>query len=236
MILPGMSESDVAETDGSPGEQRSQTGKSLKPGEDSASIAVDTEVSEEADQDNGSNRGKWTARLVDVGKELGSETLLSEGDKSSATTVDTRNTNRQNGNQDDDVHERVVTLEASIGDGNDERRGARVVAASVQQSLIGRVDQKTDQKETNDVEEGDSPENLLDGARKGLGGVLGFSGGETNEFGTAERESGSDKDTYTVLDIIMRKPLLIVWYIPQNPRKPCWKAPGSYQSRAPQYS
>lgn len=56
-----MSESDVAETDRSPGEQRSQTGKSLQPGEDGASIAVDTEIAQEADQDDGGDGGKGTA-------------------------------------------------------------------------------------------------------------------------------------------------------------------------------
>lgn len=136
--------------------------------------------------------------------------MLGESDKSSATTVHTRHTNRQDGNQDDDVHERVVTLETGVGDGDDKGRGARIVAASVQQSLVGRVDQETDQEETNDVEEGDSPKDLLDGAGEGLGGVLGFSGSETNKFGTTEGESSSDKDTYSMLDIVLHKPWLAV--------------------------
>lgn len=181
-----MSESDVAETDRSPGEQRSQTRKSLQPGEDGASVSVHTEITQEADQDDGGDGRKGTARLVNVCKELGSETLLGESNKSSATTVHTRHTDRQDGNQDDDVHERIVTLETGVGDGDDKGRGARVIAASVQQSLVGGVDKKTNEEKTNNVEEGDSPKDLLDGAGEGLGGVLGFSGSETNKFGTAE--------------------------------------------------
>lgn len=61
VILPGMSESNVAETDGAPGEQRSETGKSLKPGEDGASVSVDTEITQEAHQDDQGDGRKGTA-------------------------------------------------------------------------------------------------------------------------------------------------------------------------------
>ena len=86
-------------------------------------------------------------------------------------------------------------MKLSVGSGDNKGRCAWVVVSRVKQSWVGRADQEADKKETNDVEQGDSPEDLLDGTGKGLGGVLGFGGGKTDEFGSTEGESSRDEDT-----------------------------------------
>lgn len=43
--------------------------------------------------------------------------------------------------------------------------------------------------------QGDTPEDLLDGTGKGLGGVARLSSSEADQLSTGEREGGCDKDT-----------------------------------------
>jgi hypothetical protein len=51
--------------------------------------------------------------------------------------------------------------------------------------ILGVVgDQHADEKNTEDVEDDDSPEGKLDGLGDGLAGVLGLSDGNTNQLGT----------------------------------------------------
>jgi hypothetical protein len=195
VVLPGLSESDMAKADRAPGKQSSQTGQSLKPNEDGVSITTDTDVSKSTDGDDGDNSRKRTTRLINEREESGSIALLRESNKSSATAVDARDTDRQDRNKDDDVHERIVSLEMSVGGSDDEGRGTRLVVAGVQKSGILRVDEETDEEKANHVEESDSPEDLLDGAGESLGGVLGFGSSETDKFCSTEGEGCSDEHT-----------------------------------------
>ena len=87
-------------------------------------------------------------------------------------------------------------MKLSVGSGDNKGRCAWVVVSRVKQSWVGRADQEADKKETNDVEEGDSPKDLLNGARKGLGRILGFGSSQTDEFSSTEGESCRDEDTY----------------------------------------
>ena len=66
-----------------------------------------------------------------------------------------------------------------------------------------RVDKETDKEETEDVEEGDTPEDLLDGAGEGLDGVLGLSSSQTNQLSTGEGESGSDEHAAESLEAVV---------------------------------
>ena len=93
VVLPGLSEPDMAKTNGAPSEQGSQTRQSLQPGEDSVSFSVDTDISKSTDGDDGNNSGKRSARLINKREELGGVSLLRQGDKRSATAVDTRHAN-----------------------------------------------------------------------------------------------------------------------------------------------
>lgn len=79
--------------------------------------------------------------------------------------------------------------------GNDhEWRGFDINKAAAQESGIGMVDEQTDEGERQDVEEGDAPEDLLDGRGQGPSRVLGLSSSKTDKLGTGEREGSGNED------------------------------------------
>ena len=77
VVLPGLSEADMAKANGAPSEQGGQTRQGLQPGEDSVSFSVDTDISKSTDGDDGNNSGKRSARLINKGEELGGVSLFS---------------------------------------------------------------------------------------------------------------------------------------------------------------
>lgn len=184
------------QADRTPGEEGSQTGQGQKPVEDNHAGGGKGNVGETTpgeEEDDGPERA---ARLVNVGEDLGSVTLLGERRQGTGSAVDARDTDGDDRDADDDVHERVVAREASVPDGNDERRGALGVGVGGNVEEIGVVgrDEQTDKRETQEVEEGDTPEDLLDSTGQRLGGVGRLSSGQTDKLGTGVGEGGRDED------------------------------------------
>lgn len=69
--------------------------------------------------------------------------------------------------------------------------------------LVGVWDEKADNGEGDDVEQRDTPEDLLDSRWKGLARVLRFSGSQTDQLGTSEGESSIDEDTAEALETVV---------------------------------
>ncbi|KAI6776480.1 hypothetical protein HG530_000425 [Fusarium avenaceum] len=143
------------------------------------------------------NRDERASRSIDISKDLGSVVLLSESSESSGATIDGGDTNRDDGDTNDEVHEIVIALQTSIGDG--EHKGRDTIF-------------HTDKGKTNDVEaavcqkrvitiwecwylQGDTPKDLLDSTGKSLGRVARLSSGQTDQLSSSEGESSSNKDT-----------------------------------------
>ena len=64
----------------------------------------------------------------------------------------------------------------------------------VEKALIGIWNKEANEGKSDDIEEGDPPEDLLDGGRQGLTRIGGLGGGKANKLSTAKSESCSDKD------------------------------------------
>jgi hypothetical protein len=64
----------------------------------------------------------------------------------------------------------------------------------IEKTFIGIRDKETNESKSDDIEEGDTPEDLLDGGRQGLTRINGLGGGKANKLSTAERCSRGDKD------------------------------------------
>jgi len=64
------------------------------------------------------------------------------------------------------------------------------------------LDKQTNEGETKDVEQGDSPEDLTDSTGKGLQRVLSLRGSETNKFGSGEGESCGNEDGAESLEAV----------------------------------
>lgn len=206
VVLPGVAETDVRQADGAPGEESSKRGQVEKPVEDDNTLGINVNVCEnttEGDQSGGPER---TSGLVNVREDNGSVTLLGHGGEGARSTVDTGDTDRDNGDKNDHVHEVVETVETGIATDQDEGGGLGVGEGSLgQEGGVVRVDEQTDEEETQDVEEGDTPEDLLDGTGKRFDGVAGLSGSQTDQFSTSEGEGSCDEDGAETLEAVLER-------------------------------
>lgn len=120
--------------------------------------------------------------------------MLGQGSEGTRTAVDAGHTEGKDGDKNDDVHERVETLQVGVLADQHEGRSVDVdEGVSAQKVLVVVRDQETDEEETEDVEEGDTPEHLLDGTGEGLDGVLGLGSRQTDELRAGEGESSRDE-------------------------------------------
>ena len=151
-----------------------------------------------------------------------------------------RDTKGNDRHQDDHVHEGSICGHAGILCGQDERRSTLTVSVlGVEETLIGGRDQHADQCKTEYVEEGDAPEDLLDGRWEGCTDLI-------STRATGHYAGGMGDNSHLnglALSAAVRPTSSVPAYekaavtkTEQKPRKPFWNAPGSYHRRAPQYS
>jgi len=191
---PSLAETNVSKADGAPGEESSKTGKREEPVEDNLSVSVQSNVCQSTSKQVNSNGWKRTSRLVNEGEDLWCVTFLSQSSEGTGATVDARDTNGQDGNQDDSIDEVVETVETGVLDSQHKWRGTvGVWIVSTDESVIIGSNEETDQEETEDEEESDTPENLLDSTWKSLDWVGRLSSCKTDQLGTREGESCSDE-------------------------------------------
>jgi hypothetical protein len=196
VVLPRVPEADVGEADAAPGEEGGETGEGLQPVEGDGAAGGQGHESQGGPGDDEQGREERTAGAVNVAEEPGGVTLLGKRAERAGTTVDTGETDGDDGKHDDDVGEVGEADDTGpLGD-DDERRGGHVdVAAVSEKSGVVVVDEETDEGEGQDVEEGDTPEDLLDRRGERLAGVLGFGCSETDELSSGEGEGGRDEHT-----------------------------------------
>lgn len=140
-------------TDRTPGEQSCETGEGKKPVENKGALGGQNNVGKTTPHEKEGDGGQRTTRSVDVGEDLGRVSLLGKGGQGSGTTVHTRDTNGNDGDANDKVHEVIVTIETGILGGQDKGRGSLLVGVlGTQETIIGRADQETDKGEAEDVE------------------------------------------------------------------------------------
>lgn len=205
MVGPSLAETDVRQADGTPSKEGSKTRQGNEPVEDNDTSGGQVHVGETTPSEDEDNRPERTTGAVDVGKDLRSVALVSERGESTRTTVDTGDTNRYDGDENDNVHEAIEADETSVLGSNDERRGVGLATLSSEQTLIVVPDEQTDKGKTEDVEKGDTPENLTNSTRKRLEGVLGLSSGKTDQLSSGEGEGGSDEDGAETLEAVVER-------------------------------
>lgn len=194
-VGPSLAEADVAQTDTGPGEQGAERTNRKKPVED---CAVDLQVgkeSQETDARGEEDGDEGTALAIDIGKDLRSMGLLSQSSEGTRRAKDSRVTDADDRNENNGVHDAGENRGSGALDGNNKgtRRGIRAVLTSEETTFVGGHEQ-ADEHQGDDVEDGDAPEDLLDGGRERLAGVSGFGSSETDKFCASEREGAGDED------------------------------------------
>lgn len=199
--LPCLTETNVGDANGEPGEEGGETRKSEEPVEDSSTdVGGQVDVGDGGEAEDEDERVERATGLVDVGEEPGGIASLGESGKGTRTCVDTRETNGKNRDTDGDVDEVVHAVDTGLVHDNDE--GGDVGTFSVKETWVVVGNSETDDKERGDVDESNTPEGLLDGSRHSLTGVGGLSGGKTDELGTGKGESGSDEHSANTLESV----------------------------------
>ncbi|KAI6756282.1 hypothetical protein HG530_012018 [Fusarium avenaceum] len=183
---------------------------SQEPVKNLSTLGVKVNKSDESHEDVDKDRDKRASSTVNVGKDLGSIAVLGHGSQGSGAAVNARDTKRENRHKNDDVHEVSKTHHARVLANQNERRSLSVGISGDVEAVIGGLDQETDEEETENEEEGDTPENLLNGTGKSLGGVLRLGSSETNELSTGKRESGSDEDRAEPLEAVLESTRILV--------------------------
>jgi hypothetical protein len=196
VVLPGVPEADVGEADAAPGEEGGETGERLQPVESDGAAGGQGHESQGGPGDDEQSGPERTAGAVNVAEESGGVTLLGKRAECAGATVDTGETDGDDGKHDDDVGEVGEADDTgSLGD-DDEGRGGHIdVAAVSEESGVVVVDEETDEGERQDIEKGDTPEDLLDRRGERLAGVLGFGCSETDELSSGEGEGCRDEHT-----------------------------------------
>jgi hypothetical protein len=212
VVSPRLTETDVGQADGSPGEEGGKTGQRNEPVEDDDTGSSQVHVGQTSPGKDEDDRPERATGAVNVGEALGSIALLTERGQSSRSTVNTRHTNGHDGNENDDVHEAVETNETGILGGDDKGRGIRTTAVGTEETLIVGTDKQTDKGETENVEEGDTPEDLSDSSGEGLERVLGLGSSQTDQLSSREGESGGDENGTETLEAVVER----AWVVPST--------------------
>ena len=132
--------------------------------------------------------------------------LLCKGSEGTGRTVNGGVTDGQNGNHDNDVHDRGQTLDAGVLNGNDEGRCVGISRRATGDETLGVVgNEEANQGKGYHVEEGNTPEHLLDSTGERLAGVGSLSGGQANQLCTGEGEGSIDEDTAKTLEAIVER-------------------------------
>lgn len=194
MVLPRGAEADVRIADGAPGEESGQTGKLQEPEEHGLTGGSQGDVRQRGARDDGNSGPEGTTGAVDVGEDLRCVPLLGEGAQGARATVDARQADRDDGEQDDDVDEVGEARDAGVLGDHDERRGLDIDEATADEARVGVGDQEPDKGQGQNVEERNAPEHLLDGAGKRLLRRFRLGGGETDQLGAGKGEGGRDED------------------------------------------
>lgn len=191
---PRFSKTDVSEADGAPSQNGGETANGLHPDKSFILAARGSEKGQEAEGGGDADGAKGAALTVDVGEERGSLALVGEGGQGAGGAVDGGVADREDGNHDDDVHDRWKAYNSGVFDSDDEGRGGGVRVGLVDEAGVGVGDQKANEREGDDIEQADTPEDLFHGCWEGFSGVGRFGCSKTDEFGSSKGESGSNED------------------------------------------
>lgn len=210
VVLPGSSEANMRQADGAPCEKSGKRRKRKKPVEHFVTAVVHAHKGEKSADEVKNDRGEGAARTINVGEDLGCVTLLSQGSKGAGSSVHRGNTNGEHRDEDDKVHEVVKRLKGGILGSQHERRRIRArVSLLGQKVLIIGADEETNEEQAEDIEQSDTPEDLLDSAGQSLDGVAGLGGSKTNQFRSGKREGSGNEDGAEADETVLERTRLV---------------------------
>ena len=196
----------MCETDGSPSEECSETRQCEEPVEDCGRVCAKSDVGNETAEENRDSREQRTTCTIDVVEDAWGIALLSEGSESTRSSIDTTVSDRDDRDENNEVQEGIESNKTSILGGNDEGGGSGVdKGLGAEEAGVGGGDEETHEEKTDNVEDCDSPEDLLNCSRKVVCWVLRLCGGQSNQLGSGEGESCCHKNRADSLETVLER-------------------------------
>ena len=209
--LPRAAVADVRQADGAPGEEGGEAGEGEQPVEGRVALGREGDVGQQAEDQGDHERDPRTAVLVDLGEDLGRHAVQRERLDRARRAVGARVRDGDDGDGDDGVDDGGEDFNAGQDAGAHEWRVLGVGAAGSRELFVVGGDDEAEEEEGEDVEQSDTPEDLLGGLWKRLSGVVGLGSCETNQLGTGEGEGGSDEDGAEALESVLE---CGIWFVP----------------------
>lgn len=191
---------DVGEADRAPDEEEAKTSEGQEPAEDLHALRSSANVGKETKGDLEDNTVERAALGVNVLEEVGGHVALSHSLDGSGRTESAGVGNGENSNSDDSVHDAWKDLDTGILDSKNEGRGLGVGTAGAHQARVVGGEDETDDEQVENVEDSNSPEDLLASHGDRLAGVGRLSSSQTDHLSTTEGESSDDEDSAETLE------------------------------------
>lgn len=211
VVFPGFTESNVSYTDRAPSKEGGETGNREQPREDDGTSGAKTDKGNKTKENNDNDREQRSARFINVCEDLRRISLLRKCSKSSRASINGGDTDGHDGDKDDQIHKVVKSVKASVFTDEHKRRCLGVIVSTgIQQRWVRVIDKQADEEETQDIEEGDSPEDLFDGAGHSLDGIARLCCSKTDKFSTGKGERSRDEDGAESLEAVLKG----TWVVP----------------------
>merc|ERR1711939_618802 len=179
----------------SPGEKCRQTGQGQEPVEHSNGAACQSNVGDRAKSDNGDSRPERTSGAVNVLEDWRCVALLGQRSQGTGATIHTRQADGDDGEENDNVDVVAKCWNTAIERGNDEGGSRHIKKGAVaNEALVVVWNQEADEEQGQNVEQCNTPKDLLHSSWQGSLRSLTFRRRKTNKLSTAERKSSSDED------------------------------------------
>lgn len=192
---------DVSQADATPDEEEAETSKSQEPAEDLTTAGGSADVGKETEGNLEEDTVQGATLRVDVLEEGGGHVALSHSLNGSGRAESARVGDTEDGDGDDSVHDAGEDLDTGILDSKNEGRGLGVGTAGSHETRVVGGEDETDDEQVQDVEDGNSPEDLLASHGDRLAGVGRLGSGQTNHLSTTEGEGSNDEDTAETLEV-----------------------------------
>ena len=188
-------EENMRHQEGDPGQQTEDSDQVDKVAENNLGVLGSVHEGGAAEEGRDGESGDGNTAPVSPAEDPGGMTLLGKTVNGTGGNVKIRVGSRESEEQDAGVEETRKMPDVGELDGNDERRGRGFGSSFVGKTkLLGVVGNNHAQEEDGKaVEEQDSVEGELDGARNRLAWVLSLTDSDTDEFGTKVGKDGVDQ-------------------------------------------
>ena len=155
----------------------------------------DIEVDEEAEQSTKNHGGVWHTHAIDPLEYGRSLPFNGQAIESTGGNIQVRVGSAHHEDKDGAIDDVVEDFDTDQSGGNDEGggSGSGLLAVGDKKSGIRSRDDETNDENTADIEDQDTPKGPPDGDRDVLPGILGLTNCDTDEFGSHVSKEGVDE-------------------------------------------